>query len=131
MNEDLDGLQGTWRVTALEVEGNKMEEVFFAGSKVIVSGSSFTTVSMGGNYTGMLAVDIEAQPHKLDMIFTYGPHAGSRSLGIYKFEGEAMLLCLGFAGRERPTDFVTQPGTGHALETLEREQPAEPVPAQA
>jgi len=129
MNEDLDALQGTWRVTALEVEGNQMEEIFFAGSKVVVADSGFTTVSMGGNYAGMLAVDVGAQPHKLDMVFTYGPHAGSRSLGIYRFEGDAWLLCLGFAGRERPTDFVTLPGTGHALERLERE-PA-PAPPQA
>jgi len=125
MTEEIERLQGTWRIVSLEVEGSKMEDVFVAGSKVIVAGEAFSTISMGAGYSGLLAIDATSDPHKLDMIFTYGPHAGMRSLGIYRFEGDSWVLCLGMAGRERPEDFVTQPGSGHALEMLERERVSE------
>jgi uncharacterized protein (TIGR03067 family) len=133
MTDEMDDLQGTWRIVSLEVEGSQMEEVYFTGSKVMVAQGGFTTVSMGAAYGGMLAIDATSDPHKIDMIFTYGPHAGMLTLGIYRFEGDTWVLCLALAGRERPEAFATQPGSGHALERLEREpEPkaeAEPAPA--
>jgi uncharacterized protein (TIGR03067 family) len=131
MTEEIQKLQGTWRIVSLEVEGAKMEDVFVAGSKVMVSGEGFSTVAMGAGYGGLLAIDATSDPYKLDMIFTYGPHAGARSLGIYRFEGDTWILCLGMAGRERPEDFVTKPGSGHALEKLEREPEVLPEPEPA
>lgn len=132
MTEEIEKLQGTWRIVALEVDGNKMEEVFFGGSKMVVAAGAFTAVSMGAAYGGILAIDALNDPYKIDMIFTYGPHAGSRSLGIYRFEADTWVLCLGMAGTERPENFVTQPGSGHALERLEREsEPTSEPPAES
>jgi uncharacterized protein (TIGR03067 family) len=128
MIEEIEKLQGTWRIVSLEVEGSKMEEALFTGSKVMVAGEAFSTLSMGAGYGGLFAIDATSDPYKLDMIFTYGPHAGARSLGIYRFDGDTWILCLGMAGRERPEDFVTKPGSGHALEKLEREPEPKPEP---
>jgi uncharacterized protein (TIGR03067 family) len=129
MTEEIEQLQGTWRVVGLEVEGNKLEEMFFNGSKAVVAGEQFATIAMGANYGGLLALDTTSDPYKVDMIFSTGPHAGSRSLGVYRFEKDAWILCLGMAGRDRPEDFATKPGSGHALETLRREpEPDEPNP---
>src|SRR5207237_1807631 len=48
MTEEIERLQGIWRILSLEVEGSKMEDVFVAGSKVIVAGGRVGTGSDGG-----------------------------------------------------------------------------------
>ncbi len=121
---DLKKLQGSWTVTTLEVEGARMT---FGGSKIILEGDRFTTVAMGGDYSGVMILDSTADPKTFDVLFDEGPHKGKKSLGIYKLDGETSLnmtwtICMGFAGvKNRPKDFATSPGTGFALETLVRE----------
>jgi len=44
MTEEIEKLQGTWRIVSLEVEGSKMEEALFTGSKVMVAGEAFSTL---------------------------------------------------------------------------------------
>jgi len=56
MKQEIEKLQGTWRIVALEVEGNKMPSSAVAGSKIIVKGDNFTTIAMGATYAGTLAV---------------------------------------------------------------------------
>lgn len=120
---DLKKLQGSWTITQMEVEGVKYP---FAGSKIIVDGGSFTTVSMGGDYGGTVEVNSAAKPKTFDLLFTTGPHAGKKSLGIYELKGDTWKICMGFAGvKNRPEEFATKPGTGFALETLKRESVAD------
>jgi uncharacterized protein (TIGR03067 family) len=40
--------------------------------------------------------------------------------GIYKFEGEHLIRCVGKVGAERPTEFESKPGDGRTLSILER-----------
>ena len=44
MNSDLEKLQGTWNIVEFELEGRKMPA---GGSKIVVNGTSFTTIAMG------------------------------------------------------------------------------------
>src|SRR5207237_8926787 len=41
-------------------------------------------------------------------------------LGIYKLDGDRWTICLATRGNVRPREFAAAPGTGFALETLER-----------
>jgi uncharacterized protein (TIGR03067 family) len=122
MSKEIEQLQGTWNVVALEIEGNTMAANMFKGAKIIVNGERFTTVSMGSTFGGTLKIDADATPKTLDILYDKGPHAGSASLALYELDGDTWKLCLGFAGYDRPKDFVTSPGSGHALETLKRGQ---------
>lgn len=121
METDLAKLQGCWKIVALEVEGAKMAEEVFSGSRIVVEGNDFDTISMGASYKGTLSVDEGSPLRQLDLRFSEGPHQGQISHAIYQLDGDTWKLCLGFAGRERPSAFVTTPGSGHALEILERE----------
>ena len=121
MNADMERLQGTWRIVTLEVGGVKMSDNDFKGSKIVVKGNSFTTISMGAIYNGTFQTEETNTPRTLDLTFTEGPHQGKKSLAIYELNGDTWKMCLAFAGLERPTDFVTAAGSSHALETLQRE----------
>jgi len=120
MDKDVAALHGNWDVTSLEVEGAAMASGLFSGSGIIVDGVNFTTVAMGAAYGGTFTVDSSVSPKTLDLKFLEGPHSGMTSLGIYELDGSHWTICLAFAGLDRPKDFVTESGSGHALETLRR-----------
>jgi len=115
---DLDKLQGTWNVTALEMDGH---EVAAPGSAcIVIAGSRFQSLGMGAVYEGTVELSTRKKPKHFDLLFTEGPEAGNRSLGIYELKGDDWKLCLTVTGTTRPSQFATSPGSGHAFETLRR-----------
>ena len=66
MSEDLDLLQGSWVVTTLEVEGQKMPAAMLANAGIVIKGSRFTSMGMGVVYEGTLKLDLSASPRQLD-----------------------------------------------------------------
>jgi hypothetical protein len=54
------------------------------------------------------------------------PKKATRNPGIYKLTSSSWTICLATQGTERPRKFASHPGTGIALETLERKPPAKP-----
>lgn len=118
--KDLDALQGAWDIIKLTVEGSLLPPAFYTGAQIIVKDATFTTKAMGAVYEGDVTIDESASPRTFDLKFTSGPEKGNLSLGIYELDGDDWRVCLGFAGKSRPTAFESKPGTGHALEELKR-----------
>lgn len=121
---DLEKLQGTWYIISLESNGQKMPAAAFDGAQIMIEDEKFTSIGMGATYKGKIEFDDSKKPKTFDLIFTAGPQKGTRNLGIYKLTGSSWTICLATQGTERPRKFATQPGTGIALETLERKPPA-------
>ena len=120
MPDDLEKLQGTWHVTALELDGQTMTANAFDGALIVIDKRQFTSIGMGFTYEGIVELNERRKPKTLDMLFTAGHATGVRNLGIYKLNGGKWTLCLATRGTERPKKFATMPDTGLALETLER-----------
>ena len=120
MPNDLDLLQGTWSVTALEVDGQKMPTVMLADARIAIQGNRFTSTGMGAVYKGTLKVDESARPRRFDMKFSAGPEKGNTNLGIYQLKGDRWKICLATRGVVRPSKFASTPGSGFAVETLTR-----------
>jgi len=47
MNHHLDLLQGSWTVTALEVDGQKMPASMLANARIAIDGNRFASTGMG------------------------------------------------------------------------------------
>lgn len=122
MDDALKKLQGTWNIVGLEVEGSKMPQAASAGSKIVIEGDRFTSLSMGATYEGTMTVDTSKTPHELDIHFTDGPEKGNTSHAIYEIDGDTWRLCLTVTGNTRPRAFKTAPNSGHAFETLVRQK---------
>jgi uncharacterized protein (TIGR03067 family) len=122
MDEELQRLQGTWNIVFLEVEGMTPAPNVYAGASIEVKGDRFTTRAMGAVYAGTISLDAESVPNKLQMKFTEGPEKGNTNNGIYELEGDRWRFCVNMKGGPAPTEFVTSPGSGRALETLNREK---------
>lgn len=125
--ETLNALEGTWVFVTLQLEGNAIPGEALTHSKLVINGDRFNTLSPEADYLGVFDIDVEATPTTIDIDFIEGPEAGNSSYGIFRLEKNELTICLGLTGASRPEDFVSRPGTGHALETLRRVTSDAPV----
>jgi uncharacterized protein (TIGR03067 family) len=122
MKTDLDKLQGTWDVAALEVDGQTMTPLL--GVRIVIEGNRFASLGMLAVYEGTLELDPAAKPSRIDMKFDKGPEAGNTNPGIYQFKGDSWKLCVATRGTVRPATFTSTPGSGIAVERLVRDKAA-------
>lgn len=120
MHQDLDLLQGSWTVIALEVEGQKMSDAMLVNARIVVKGNRFSTTGMGAVYKGALELDATTSPRQLNMKFDAGPEKGNTNPCIYELDGDTWRICLATRGTVRPSSFASTPGSGFALKTLTR-----------
>lgn len=122
LKKDVEGMQGTWKLVALNQEGETEPlEGQMARLKVIVEGHR-RTVRAGSTVYAVshYRVNPWAQPPTIDVLVTQGGSRGQTMLGIYEITGDRLRVCLAPGGRERPRDFSPQIGSGHVLQELQR-----------
>jgi uncharacterized protein (TIGR03067 family) len=124
--EQLRALEGTWAFARLEIDGNTMPAAMLQTSRLLIDGDRFRTQSPEATYEGIFNINVEAQPHEIDIEFVAGPEAGKWNYGIFRLDGDELELCLDMSGKSRPTEFRTAPGSGHACERLTRTCGARP-----
>jgi uncharacterized protein (TIGR03067 family) len=118
--KDIDKLQGVWNIVSLEMEGQVVPTGALAGARISLRGNRFTTSGMGAEYEGAASFDESKSPREFDLKFETGPEKGNTSLGIYELDGNTWRICLSTRGATRPAKFAAEPGTGFALEVLNR-----------
>jgi uncharacterized protein (TIGR03067 family) len=110
--KDLDLLQGTWNVTALEIDGQEISRAMPGDARIVIKGDRFTSIGMGPVYEGTLKLDASTNPRQLNMHFDAGPEKGNTNLGIYELNGNTWRLCLATRGTVRPSSFASKAGSG-------------------
>ncbi len=124
--EQLRALEGIWAFARLEIGGSAIPPINLESSRVLIDGDRFRTESPEATYEGVFNINVEAQPHEIDVEFVEGPEAGNWNFGIFRLNGDELELCIDINGKSRPTEFCTSPGTGHAYETLKRSSHSRP-----
>ena len=51
-----------------------------------------------------------------------GENKGKTTLGIYEIDGDTLKTCSAEPGKDRPTEFSTNPGSGHFLRVFKKER---------
>src|SRR6187399_2752708 len=97
MSKDVENLQGSWRVTALEIDGRAVDTLGNAG--IVIVGERFISKGMGNEYEGTFEVDAKSRPRKLTMKFDTGPEKGNTNLAIYEVKGDTWKLCVATQGK--------------------------------
>ena len=116
--EQLRALEGTWAFERLEIDGHAMPVGALGTSQILIDGDRFRTESPEATYEGIFNINVEADPHEIDIEFIEGPEAGNWNYGIFRLEGEQLEICLDLNGKPRPLEFSHIAGSGHAYETL-------------
>jgi uncharacterized protein (TIGR03067 family) len=123
----LRSMEGTWAFRSLEVDGQPMPAAMLTSSHLLLDGDRFRMESAEATYEGIFTIDVEKEPHRIDIDFVEGPESGNRCEGLFQLEGDQLTICLGLSGSARPQHFASTPGSGHALEVLMRADHARPA----
>lgn len=122
--KDRKQIEGTWRVVALEVNGNKATDED-AKKLTVVNGSdgTWSLLSEGKEISkGTSTIDPTKKPKTIDFTPTEGAGKDNQYLGIYELGEKTRKMCFAPPGKERPTEFSSMPGSEHILVTFEREK---------
>ena len=105
----LKALEGTWTTSETDSLDAKW---IFKGDVVEVSVN-------GMEYKGKVKIDDKAKPHAtLDVAVTEGPDEskGKTGKGIFKLDGEKLVLSVSQPGHDRPKDFEPVPDEVYVFE---------------
>jgi uncharacterized protein (TIGR03067 family) len=122
IKKDRKLIEGTWRVVALEVDGNKASDDD-AKKITVVNGpeGTWTLFSDGKEVgKGTNSFDPTKNPKTIDFTQTEGEGKGNLYLGIYELGENTRKLCFAPPGKDRPREFISMPGTDHILVMFER-----------
>jgi uncharacterized protein (TIGR03067 family) len=122
-NKEIDKFQGTWKFASVELDGRKVPPEALGGARLVIKGDRFSVVDQKATYHGTFRVDPGQSPKAIDVRFTEGPEKGKVIRGIYEVDGDTYRVCMGQAGKGRPTEFASTPGSGNVLEILKRVRP--------
>jgi uncharacterized protein (TIGR03067 family) len=124
--EQLRALEGARSFVSLEIDGAPMPPEGMKSSRLLMDGDRFRFECPEANYEGVFNINVEAQPHQIEIEFIEGPEAGNWNFGIFRIEGDQLELCLDVNGKPCPAEFRTSPGSGHAYEVLRRTSSSRP-----
>lgn len=115
-------IEGTWKIVALEINGNK-SDVADASKFTVVNGAdgAWSLRSEGNEIIkGTSTIDPTQKPKTIDFMPTSGQDQGKSMLGIYELEKNTRKLCFAPAGQNRPTEFSSTAANQHILVKFER-----------
>jgi uncharacterized protein (TIGR03067 family) len=112
---DQELIEGIWLIIGLETNGKTEPEQNHKGNTLTFTKDKATLKE--GKHTPIefvSSIDPAKSPKTIDLT------AKTVAIrGIYKFEGEELVLCLSI-GANRPTEFATKPGSETEIFTLKR-----------
>jgi uncharacterized protein (TIGR03067 family) len=117
-------LAGTWEAVSYSLDGNKASDEDMKKIKLLIDAEGKTTAFREGKsfIASTTKLDPSANPMTIDMTYTEGDIKGRTAPGIYKIEGDLLTICRSAPDKPRPTEFASQPGSGHTLMTYKREK---------
>jgi uncharacterized protein (TIGR03067 family) len=116
--EELARLQGTWQLVAAETDGKKAAEENVKQIRVVIRGGKHS-VQFGEKVIAK-EVPFTIDPTKRPREVTDSLADGRTIRGIYELDGDTLRSCVAAVGKDRPTRFAAEAGSGHTLRIFRR-----------
>jgi uncharacterized protein (TIGR03067 family) len=122
--KDLEKFQGKWNLVSAQRDGKPMPQEEVKKLKLTIEANRFVlrresaTISEGS----FTVLDAVGSPKKIDETLTTGPNTGRVFLAIYEIDDEQHRICFAAPGKERPTAFASEPGSGQLLQVWKRDK---------
>jgi uncharacterized protein (TIGR03067 family) len=106
----------------MESDGKPAPPDATKGASLIFEGNRYALKGGQEEFRGTFTLDPAMKPKAIDTTFVEedGKERG-KALGIYKLEGNRLTICWRQGGRERPTEFRTDPGSGLRMIVVQRD----------
>lgn len=128
--KDLDALQGKWKVTSIEFEGQAPpdgvpENFHFEFEKDVMAVDGPRAAAEGEKEpekpTVKITLDPSTTPKTIKLKAINGPKKGETISGIYEIEKDGLKLCIpNFKDVESPKEFKTTKGSRLALFVMKK-----------
>ena len=119
--QDLKGLQGTWKLLSAMKDGKALPEDEVKKTTIVFKDDTFRFPELAEFATsreGTIKLDATKKPKQMDAIST----EKEVMLGIYELDGDRYKVCFAPAGKPRPSEFASKPGSGQILQVWERKK---------
>lgn len=112
LEKEVRKFQGTWTFESCEAGGQQLPADQLKGLVLTFEGDKHT-VKKGNEViqAGTQKLDPSQSPKAIDVTMTEGPSKGIVMLGIYEIDGDTLKVCFDAAGKKRPTQFKSAPGS--------------------
>jgi uncharacterized protein (TIGR03067 family) len=115
LENDFLKMQGLWTLYYAEWQGSSFLPGASVGLEIQNQHYQLVAPNAGAIAQGQFALYQMAWPRQINYVPLTGPFAGQPCLGIYSVIGNLMYVCFAPPGQQRPTDFITFPGSGQIL----------------
>ena len=121
--KDLDAMQGTWVMHALEINGKDVPPQQTQDTNLTIRKDDYKTTVKGKDQRGLrIKLDPSKDPKAMDMIQTQPDGSEKVIKGIYTIEKDLLKICRGLTSeQERPNQFATWPGTSYFVVTWKKQ----------
>lgn len=116
-------LDGTWLGVLGRFDGKKVVEDEAKEVQLTISGERYTLVRGDKIDRGTSKIDPTRNPKTMDLTVMGGEFEGQTLLGIYEVVGDTHKACFSTAGKARPVEFASEPGSGQILWVFARAKP--------
>ena len=118
---DLDRFQGTWNLVSAAQDGKALDQDKVKQTTIVFKGDTFRfpgSAEYATSKEGTIKLDENKTPKEMDAIST----EKETMLGIYALEENGYKVCFAPAGKPRPTEFSSTPGSGYILQSWARQK---------
>jgi uncharacterized protein (TIGR03067 family) len=118
--KDLDGMQDTWNLVSAMQDGKALPGDEVKQTTIVVSGDTFRFPGLAEDATsraGTFKLDATKKPKEMDTISA----EKEVILGIYALDENSYKVCFAAAGKPRPSEFGSAPGSGQILQVWKRQ----------
>jgi uncharacterized protein (TIGR03067 family) len=121
--KDLESIQGTWVMEALEVNGMDVAAEKLNGAVLTIKGDRYE-LKLKDKVINVFTLKLHPgkSPKELDMTAQEGANKDKVHRGIYKIENGKFIFARGLEPeQDRPTEFATWPGTNCFVVTWKKQ----------
>lgn len=121
--DDLAKFDGAWTFSSWQHNGRNLDEDSRQSAKWSVKGDKYKFEIDGVDEEGTIKLDPSQKVPTINLTITEGNDKGKEQLGIYKIDGESIIMCFARPGvKERPAEFTSTPDNSNILVTIKKQK---------
>jgi uncharacterized protein (TIGR03067 family) len=118
---EMKKLEGTWQLLSAVKDGKETPAEVVKEIRVVIKGDKHTVYF--GDEVAAKEISFAVDPTKDPKTTVDTLPDGKEIKGIYKLDGDTLTSCVAEAGKDRPSEFASKPGSGHTLRVFKRVKP--------
>jgi uncharacterized protein (TIGR03067 family) len=115
---EMKAMEGTWQLVSAVRDGKETPDDVVKKIRVVIKDGKHSVYF--GDKAAVKDIPFTVDPTKNPKTTVDTLPDGREIKGIYKLDGDTLTSCVAEAGKDRPSEFASRPGSGHTLRVFKR-----------